>query len=376
MPASCARRKSNHTPSVPRLADVRMRAPDAPDAPIGVARSFDRVDASASRDAILARSRARDAARASARVANRRTKILSTTSTHLGGVEDVRVVRALDRLRPFRGFERDLEVRDRGSARDGGGGSARAREGRDGGGGDGHLHDGGHCVCVLLRGVVSTRAIDARIDEVGRATSPSRGGSASSQDSRRVFDRSRRARLDRRANRSRFAVRPRAVDRRATRRSIAARAPHTATMRATTTTTRTARATCSTSVAGAARRRPTTRRPDARARAARAIDRRRRRRTANDSSTSSRAAPRLDPFGFGARRRDAPDEIKPGFDTAEGGKVGPGGDVSHLRAADRAVRGVVFFHERAARDGGGARGEAVGGRSERADAELREAVRR
>ena len=114
--------------------------------------------ASASRDAIRPRSRARDAARDAARVATRRLKIRSSVSrTHLSGVEDVRVVRALDRLRPLRGFERDLEVRDRRSARDGGGGSARAREGRDGGGGDGHLRDGGHCVCVLLRGVVSTR---------------------------------------------------------------------------------------------------------------------------------------------------------------------------------------------------------------------------
>ena len=156
-----ASKKQSHpvSPASRRRPDARARRARRADR---FARSFDRVDASASRDAILARSRARDAARDAARVANRRTKILSTTSTHLGGVEDVRVVRALDRLRPFRGFERDLEVRDRGSARDGGGGSARAREGRDGGGGDGHLHDGGHCVCVLLRGVVSTRAIDAR----------------------------------------------------------------------------------------------------------------------------------------------------------------------------------------------------------------------
>ena len=95
-------------------------------------------------------------------------------------------------------------------------------------------------------------------------------------------------------------------------------------MRATTTTTRTARATCSTSVAGAARRRPTTRRP-ARARAPRARSTDDADDDANDSSTSSRAAPGLDPFGFGARRGDAPDEIKPGFDTAEGGKVGPVG---------------------------------------------------
>ena len=53
-----------------------------------------------------------------------------------------------------------------------------------------------------------------------------------------------------------------------------------------------------------------------------------REREASASASASASEVKLDPFGFGARRRDEPDEIVPGFDTAEGGKVGPVGTVA------------------------------------------------
>ena len=52
---------------------------------------------------------------------------------------------------------------------------------------------------------------------------------------------------------------------------------------------------------------------------------------------------KLDPFGFGARRRDEPDEIVPGFDTAEGGKVGPVGTVAISTLLVALFGGSFFF---------------------------------
>jgi len=109
-------------------------------------------------------------------------------------------------------------------------------------------------------------------------------------------------------------------------------------MSTTTKTTTTTRATVGRTTT---RRRPTTRRPT-RAHAPRALrsddddDA-----TANESSTSA-TEPKLDPFGFGARRQDAPDEIRPGFDTAEGGKVGPVGTF-FISALLIALFGGSFF---------------------------------
>lgn len=52
---------------------------------------------------------------------------------------------------------------------------------------------------------------------------------------------------------------------------------------------------------------------------------------------------KLDPFGFGARRQDAPDEIIPGFDTAEGGKVGPVGTAAISLLLIGLFGGSFFF---------------------------------
>ena len=105
-----------------------------------------------------------------------------------------------------------------------------------------------------------------------------------------------------------------------------------------TTATTTTRAT---PASRASRRRPTTRRPTRayapRARSSDDDDDA----TANESSTSA-TEPELDPFGFGARRQDAPDEIRPGFDTAEGGKVGPVGTF-FISALLIALFGGSFF---------------------------------
>ena len=95
-------------------------------------------------------------------------------------------------------------------------------------------------------------------------------------------------------------------------------------MRAMSTTTTTT--TLATATVRASRRRPTTRRPTRayapRARSSDDDDDA----TANESSTSA-TEPKPDPFRFGARRQAAPAEIRPGFDTAEGGKVGRVGTV-------------------------------------------------
>ena len=173
-------------------------------------------------------------------------------------------------------------------------------------------------------------AIDAtRSIEVGRVDrSPSAGGVRveSGLVDASPIEKTRRARLDRpRESHRRFAVRTSrrrstgdaSIDRRP-------RAAHRDDARDDDDDDATARATCSTSVAGAARRRPTTRRP-ARARAPRARSTDDADDDANDSSTS-RARPEARPVRVRRQaRQDAPDEIKPGFDTAEGGKVGPVG---------------------------------------------------
>ena len=63
----------------------------------------------------------------------------------------------------------------------------------------------------------------------------------------------------------------------------------------------------------------------------------------SSSSSSSSGEVKLDPFGFGARRRDAPDEIIPGFDTAEGGKVGPVGTAAISLLLFALFGGSFFF---------------------------------
>ena len=61
------------------------------------------------------------------------------------------------------------------------------------------------------------------------------------------------------------------------------------------------------------------------------------------SSSSSNGEVRLDPFGFGARRQDEPDKIMPGFDTAEGGKVGPVGTAAISLLLVALFGGSFFF---------------------------------
>ena len=61
------------------------------------------------------------------------------------------------------------------------------------------------------------------------------------------------------------------------------------------------------------------------------------------SASASASEVKLDPFGFGARRRDEPDEIVPGFDTAEGGKVGPVGTVAISTLLVALFGGSFFF---------------------------------
>jgi len=73
-----------------------------------------------------------------------------------------------------------------------------------------------------------------------------------------------------------------------------------------------------------------------------------RRATANGDEAEAEASAsasevKLDPFGFGARRRDEPDEIVPGFDTAEGGKVGPVGTVAISTLLVALFGGSFFF---------------------------------
>ena len=68
-----------------------------------------------------------------------------------------------------------------------------------------------------------------------------------------------------------------------------------------------------------------------------------REREASASASASASEVKLDPFGFGARRRDEPDEIVPGFDTAEGGKVGPVGTVAISTLLVALFGGSFFF---------------------------------
>jgi hypothetical protein len=65
---------------------------------------------------------------------------------------------------------------------------------------------------------------------------------------------------------------------------------------------------------------------------------------ADTTSTSSSANDvKLDPFGFGSRRQDEPDKIIPGFDTAEGGKVGPVGTAAISLLLIGLFGGSFFF---------------------------------
>ena len=64
---------------------------------------------------------------------------------------------------------------------------------------------------------------------------------------------------------------------------------------------------------------------------------------AEREASASASEVKLDPFGFGARRRDEPDEIVPGFDTAEGGKVGPVGTVAISTLLVALFGGSYFF---------------------------------
>ena len=68
-----------------------------------------------------------------------------------------------------------------------------------------------------------------------------------------------------------------------------------------------------------------------------------REREASASASASASEVKLDLFGFGARRRDEPDEIVPGFDTAEGGKVGPVGTVAISTLLVALFGGSFFF---------------------------------
>ena len=56
-----------------------------------------------------------------------------------------------------------------------------------------------------------------------------------------------------------------------------------------------------------------------------------------------KAEVKVDPFGFGSRRQDEPDKIIPGFDTAEGGKVGPLGTAAISALLFVLFGGSFFF---------------------------------
>ena len=64
-----------------------------------------------------------------------------------------------------------------------------------------------------------------------------------------------------------------------------------------------------------------------------------------DAQRPSRAGGevKVDPFGFGSRRQDEPDKIIPGFDTAEGGKVGPLGTAAISALLFVLFGGSFFF---------------------------------
>lgn len=65
--------------------------------------------------------------------------------------------------------------------------------------------------------------------------------------------------------------------------------------------------------------------------------------TSSSSSKTNDDDVKLDPFGFGSRRQDEPDKIIPGFDTAEGGKVGPVGTAAISLLLIGLFGGSFFF---------------------------------
>ena len=66
--------------------------------------------------------------------------------------------------------------------------------------------------------------------------------------------------------------------------------------------------------------------------------------TEDDKAEGARNAEvKVDPFGFGSRRQDEPDKIIPGFDTAEGGKVGPLGTAAISALLFVLFGGSFFF---------------------------------
>ena len=65
--------------------------------------------------------------------------------------------------------------------------------------------------------------------------------------------------------------------------------------------------------------------------------------TSTSSSSKTNDDVKLDPFGFGSRRQDEPDKIIPGFDTAEGGKVGPVGTAAISLLLIGLFGGSFFF---------------------------------
>jgi hypothetical protein len=62
-----------------------------------------------------------------------------------------------------------------------------------------------------------------------------------------------------------------------------------------------------------------------------------------DKARRAAAEVKVDPFGFGSRRQDEPDKIIPGFDTAEGGKVGPLGTAAISALLFVLFGGSFFF---------------------------------
>ena len=62
-----------------------------------------------------------------------------------------------------------------------------------------------------------------------------------------------------------------------------------------------------------------------------------------DAPRRAAAEVKVDPFGFGSRRQDEPDKIIPGFDTAEGGKVGPLGTAAISALLFVLFGGSFFF---------------------------------
>lgn len=68
-----------------------------------------------------------------------------------------------------------------------------------------------------------------------------------------------------------------------------------------------------------------------------------RRRRARTVATRASDGEKSDPFGFGSRRTAEKIEIVPGFDTAEGGKVGPLGTLAISSLLIALFGGSLFF---------------------------------